>query len=446
MAQKLKTIMKRIQIKNKLFKMRKQLIVLSALFISMTVFGQKDELKTAEKAIKSNNFTTAMEAINKAEGLIANADQKTKAKFYYLKGKALYQNGAPQADIEKVGNAFNELINYEAETKKAKYSNEIGELINKLITDAASNATNDYQHAIQTKEPADYVKAAKGFAQVYALSPADTTFLDNAALVYFYGKDYDTSIKLYEKLLDLNYTGISTVYVATSKEDGKDVTYNDKKAMDLQVKLGLAENPRTEQKKSRRETIFKNLSQNYASKENIEKALEYISKGRAEFPKSYSLLIDEANIHYKAGDNAKFKERLEEAIQLNPTEPTLYYNVGVMNMDQKKLDEAIKYFEKAIELKPDYTDAYNNIGAAIIERANPIIEEMNQSLSDFAKYDRLQAEQLEIYKQAIPYYEKAYEMDGKNVSIIQTLMGLYENLDMPEKLNAIRAVYDEIRE
>ena len=426
--------------------MKKQLIILSAFFISMTVFAQNDELKTAEKALKANDFASAMSAVNQAEGLIANADQKTKAKFYYLKGLALYQNGNPNADIEKVGNAFNQLINYEKETDKPKYSSEIGQLLNKMIVTVAENASNNYSKAIETKEDADYLKAAKEFHQVYVLSPRDTSYLDNAALVYYFAKDYDNSIKLYEQLLDINYTGITTVYVATDKETKEDVVYGDKKSMDLQVKLGLAENPREEQKESRREMIFKNLAQNYSDKGNNEKALEIISKGRSEFPNSYSLLIDEANIYYKAGDNAKFKERLEEAIRLNPTEPTLYYNVGVMNMDQKNIDEAIKNFEKAIELKPDYADAYNNIGAAIIEKAAPIIDQMNKSLSDFKKYDKLQAEQFEIYRQALPYYEKANELNPKSINIVQTLMGLYENLEMTDKLEKIRLVYEELKQ
>lgn len=426
--------------------MRKQLIILSAFFISMTVFAQNDELKTAEKAVKSNDFATAMSAINQAEGLIANADQKTKAKFYYLKGMALYQNGAPQADIDKVAAAFNQLINYENETNKPKYSAEIGQLLNKMIVSVAESASNNYNKAIETKENADYLKAAKEFQQVYALSPRDTSYLDNAALVYYFAKDYDTSIKLYEQLLVLNYTGITTVFVATDKASGEDVVYGDKKAMDLQVKLGLAQNPREEKKESRREMIFKNLAQNYSDKGNNEKALEIISKGRTEFPSSYSLLIDEANIYYKAGDNAKFKERLEEAIRLNPTEPTLYYNVGVMNMDQKNIDEAIKNFEKAIELKPDYADAYNNIGAAIIEKAAPIIEEMNKSLADFKKYDKLQVQQFDIYRKALPYYEKAYELNPNSINVIQTLMGLYENLEMTDKLEKIRVVYEKVKQ
>ncbi len=446
MARKLKIIMMIIQTKNKPIRMRKQLIVLSALLISMTVFSQKNELKTAEKAIKANDFSSALAAINQAEGLIANADQKTKSKFYYLKGKALYQNGSSQADILKVGSAFNELIDYENETNKFKYTNEVAELLNVLINSVAEAASNNYNVAVQTKLPEDYVSAAKKYQQVFALSPRDTSFLDNAALIYYFGKDYDASRKLYEKLLDLNYTGIATIYKATLKKDGKDVTFNDKKAMDLQVKLGIVENPSEEVKDSRREFIFKTLAQNYVALENNSKALEVIAQGRGEFPDSYSLLIDEANVYYKEGDNDKFKERLQEAIKLNPTDPTLYYNVGVMNMDQDKIDEAIEYFEKAIELKPDYGDAYNNIGAAIIEKAAAIIEEMNNSLSDFAKYDKLQAEQFEVYKQAVPYYEKAFELNGKSISIVQTLMGLYENLEMTDKLNEIKPVYEELKQ
>ena len=445
MARKLKIIMKKIQIKNKLIKMRKQGLILSALIISMTVFGQKAELKTAEKALKSNDFAGAMVALEKAEGLLTNEDQKNTAKFYYLKGKALYQKGSATIDIQKVGEAFNQLIDYEKETNKQKYTNEFAELLNKLISDIAEQGTSDYSLAVQSKLDKDYVKAAKKFHQVFNLSPRDTTFLDNAALVYQFGKDYETSKVLYEKLLALNYTGIVTIYVATNIADGNNVTYSDKKAMDLQVKLGLAENPREEVKDSRREFIFKNLAQNYAALDDNVKALEVIAKGRVEFPKSYSLLIDEANIHYKLGDNDKFKLRLEEAITLNPTEPTLYYNVGVMNMDQDNIEEAIKYFKKAIEFKPDYADAYNNIGAAIIEKVNPIIEEMNNNLSDFDKYDKLQAQQFEIYKEAVPFYEKAYEIDSTNISVIQTLMGLYENLEMSEKLDAIKAVYEELR-
>ena len=176
--------------------------------------------------------------------MIANADQKLKAKFYYLKGKALYQNGSDQADITKVGAAFNQLIDFERGIKSFKYTAEVGELLNKLVADVADKASKEYDVAFQTKLPGDYLKSAKGFHTVFVLSPTDTSFLDNAALLYNLGEDFETSKKLYEQLLELHYTGISTSYIATNKTDGKDVTYTDKKSRDLQVKLGIAENPR----------------------------------------------------------------------------------------------------------------------------------------------------------------------------------------------------------
>ena len=423
--------------------MKNQFLLLSALFLSLTVFAQKDQLKTAEKAIKSGDFTEAMAAVNEAEGLIAGADQKTTAKYYYLRAMAVYQNGV-NSDNTAVGQAFNDLLNYEQSTK-VKYSNEIQELANALIQKVAVEANDAYNSAQATQDPADFIKSAKGFHDIYLLSPRDTSYLDNAALLYRLGNEFKTSNECYDQLLDLGYTGITTLYIATNKETGEEMYFNDAKSRDVQVKLGIAENPRTEAKESRREIIFKNLANNYASMENMDEALATITKGRAEFPQSYSLLIDEANIYFKMGDNEMFKQKLEEAIQMNPTEPTLHYNVGVMNMEQGNVEEAIKSFEKAIELDPNYADAYNNIGAALIEKTVPIIEEMNNSLSDFAKYDKLQAQQLEIYKEALPYYEKAYELDPNNIATIQTLLGLYTNLEMNDKHDALKEIYDGMR-
>mgnify|MGYP000899644547 FL=1 len=86
--------------------MRKQLLILSAFFVSVTVFGQKDELKAAQNAINGKSYAAAMTSLNQAESLIAGADQKLTAQFYYLKALALYQDGSKQADIEKTSAAF----------------------------------------------------------------------------------------------------------------------------------------------------------------------------------------------------------------------------------------------------------------------------------------------------------------------------------------------------
>ena len=70
--------------------MKKTFLLLVTFLLCTTTYAQKSELKVAEKALKSNDFAAAAAEIGKAEGLIGSADDKTKAKFYYLKVEAQY--------------------------------------------------------------------------------------------------------------------------------------------------------------------------------------------------------------------------------------------------------------------------------------------------------------------------------------------------------------------
>lgn len=419
--------------------MKKQFLLFTALFISLTIVAQKDELKTAEKEIKNQNFPAAIAAINQAEPLITSADDKSKAKFYFLKGQAFYGNGTDLENFSKAGVALNELIQFEEKIKSIKYSQDAGAMLNKMIDAVAKKASASY-------EAQEYETAAKNFSLVYTISPKDTSYYENAALSYYFAKNHKKSIEIYQELLAIGYTGVYTVYKATSKTNGQDIYYATKKEMDVQVKLGVVENPQTVVQESRRPTLSKNIVLNYLAMDDQKGALEAVTKARAQYPNDYNLLIDEANIYYSLGNNAKFKEKLEEAVKINPSDPSLYYNIGVLTLEQKKPEEAIGYFKKAIELKPDYSDAYNNIGAAILEKNIAIVDEMNKNLSNFKKYDQLRVKQLEIYKEAMPYYEKAHELNKSNISTMQTLMGIYENLEMGDKHKKLKEFYDNVKQ
>ena len=106
----------------------------------------------------------------------------------------------------------------------------------------------------------------------------------------------------------------------------------------------------------------------------------------------------------------------------------------------------IEDYKKALELKPDYFDAYINLANVYRKGEEGLIEEMNNSLSDFDKYDVLKAKLSDLYKVVLPYYEKAYEIKNDNISIIQTLMGIYENLGMNDKYKTLKVVYDSLRD
>ena len=120
--------------------------------------------------------------------------------------------------------------------------------------------------------------------------------------------------------------------------------------------------------------------------------------------------MTQGNIYLKLDKKDKFAEIMKEAIQQDPTNPVLYFNVGVINQEQGKIEEAKVNYKKAIELDASYSDAYLNMGSALLEKDKALVEEMNNNLSNFKKYDAIKAKQVTLFKEVIPYYEKAYEL------------------------------------
>ena len=109
MAQKLKITQTKIKNRNlELNKLKMKTKVLALVFglVTITTFAQKNELKTAEKAIKKQDYATAITAVTAAESLLANMDDKSKAKFYFLKAQAYFG----KKDFQTAADAFDALI------------------------------------------------------------------------------------------------------------------------------------------------------------------------------------------------------------------------------------------------------------------------------------------------------------------------------------------------
>jgi tetratricopeptide (TPR) repeat protein len=411
--------------------MKKQILTLSLGLMALGLMAQKSELKAAEKAIKKQNFTSAIATLNAVEGAVMiNGEDKYKSKFYFLKGKAL----AATKDYKNSAEAFGEL----SAMSKNKYSEQAKPILNQMIQEVSNKAVDLYNNK------KDFKNAAENFYLTYVLSPTDTSFVYNAAISATQAKEFDTAIKYYKELRRVGYTGIETQYLATNKATGKVENLGSKQQRDLMVKSKQYIKPENKSSESKTAVIVKNIALILAQQGKTDEAITALAEARKANPKDLNLLLNEADMYIKLKKMDKFGELMSEAIALDPENPTLYFNLGVVNFGQGRMDEAKKYYKKAIELKPDYTDAYMNLAAIILDKEKAIIEEMNKNLSNNKKYDELALKQKEVYKEALPFLVKADSLN-RSLSTVKTLMNLYEILEIEDKGTEFRALYKSMR-
>ena len=194
--------------------------------------------------------------------------------------------------------------------------------------------------------------------------------------------------------------------------------------------------------------IVKNIALIYIAKGENEMAAKAIKDARAQNPDDMNLLISEANIMLKLDKRDEFKRLMEEASIKDPNNAELQYNLGVITAEGGDNENAIIYYERAIELNPEYADAYNNMSVLILEKDQKIIEKMNAlgtSAADNKKYDEYKLQRLEVYKEAIPYLEKANELKP-NIYSARTLMNIYSAIDDMPKFKEMKAKVEALED
>ena len=73
-------------------------------------------------------------------------------------------------------------------------------------------------------------------------------------------------------------------------------------------------------------------------------------------------------VYYKQGDYTSALRELLKAEALYPDDPFLQDDLGLTYKAKKRLDLAAKHFRKALEIKPDYAPAKNNLGAVYLDK------------------------------------------------------------------------------
>jgi tetratricopeptide (TPR) repeat protein len=400
----------------------KKILLAGALVVSVASFSQKDELKALKKIynkeeIKGADLTEYKSLVEKVQPLATEEGDKVYANFYkcmipVLEFSAIDKTMPPlqiqlafmkfvsPKAITELATGLNVTLDYEKKTGKKIQTEDINETISSFKPELLN-------FAIKLGEEKKYKESGDVLYAIYLLDKKDQETLYYAANYEANGNDYDKALEYYKELRALNYTGEGTLYFAKNKATGVEDSYSNKKMRDNLIELGSHNSPREEKLPSKKREIIKNISIILLEKGKLEEAKTAIEEARKENPDDADLMITEANIYLKLNDNVNYKRLISEAIEKRPNDEVLVFNLGVTCANAKQYDEAEKYYNRAIELKPDFLSAYINLADLILKPDSKLVDEMNKltiSPKDLKRNDVLKAERKKIFLKAMPLY------------------------------------------
>ena len=409
--------------------MTKRIIFLCFALVSFS-YGQKKELRSANKFIEKGEYASALDILDTTNDLIQASDDKTKARAMFLYGM-IYTN---TEDFDKAVNSFEMAKNLGG--TNPLLDAEISKLENAIITSA-----------IGDQETEDFISSAKKLYGAYKLNPENNQlYLFYAASSSVNADDYEQALIYYKMLVDINYEGIETKYYVTEVSSGNEIEIGSESEFNLLKKSKDYQDPREEDTESKYPEIVKNIALIYNTLGQKDKALDAIKSARQSNPDDVGLIITTANIYFELGDKEAFKLSMSEAIELDPSNPILYYNLGVVSADLGEKDVAIEYYNKSIELDPTSQNSYLNLVALILDGETSIIEEMNSlgtSRADNIRYDELKELRENLYLQCVPILKQLIDLN-QNIEGVRTLMNIFGTLGDNQGYMEMKNLLDQL--
>ena len=375
-------------------------LTLGLLFTLATVvcFGQTKNVRKAESALESGELIEAKTLIDEALN-----DEKTKddPKTWFIRGnvyKAISEDSTGTVSIEE--DPFEIAIeSYQKTLELSKENSTYYVFADQKMGEVWASSLNTGAEYYQNQE---YDQAIEYFEKAMAAKPEDTTAYLYAGISAQSSGDYDKAEENYLSLLDLGY----------KNED----IYN------FLINVNLTE------------------------KKNPDKALEYLQAAREAYPENNEFLKREIVILINEERSDEAENKLTEAIAADPDDPQLYYNRGYLFEQMGKNEDAVNSYKKALELNPDYFDATFNIAAYYYNQAAEILQKANDmDLKEYQeKGKEVEAQAKDYFQQALPYLEKARELEPDDVKVLSTLQTVYTRLGMSDKAEEIESKLEQM--
>lgn len=371
--------------------MKRILILFTLVLAAATTFAQSSKRVSAYNYMKDGEFLKAKEPIDEAIN-----DSKTGIDDKTWRYRGQIYTGLAQNEYEGIDKA--KAISTAIESyQKAMELDEKNKWKQENLTGLAQAQNLAVNMGIEAYNASDFEKSANlflvGEEAASQLGVVDTLALYNAGLAAEQAGNFEMALAQYRKALEIDY---------------------------LEAKMYL---------------YMANL---YQRQKDTEGYLAIIQEGREAYPDDADLIVYELN-HYLS--NKKYdeaKNNLMLAIEKEPNNRQLYFSLGVVYQELGNTEEAVKAYQKAIEIDSEYFDAIYNLGAFYFNAGVEMNNAANE-IEDNNAYKAKRAEAKEEFKKGLPYLEKAHELDPSDTGAMASLQQLYALLEMTEKYQEMKA-------
>jgi tetratricopeptide (TPR) repeat protein len=369
-----------------------------------SVFAQSAKVVSAFNYLKEGDLDQAKSAINEA---INDPKTGSQAKTWYYRGliyRGIYDNKTKFKDPDPIGEAIKSF----EKAMELEPKNQFKEDIQQELVDCANYAYNDgvapyndkdyqtsYNNFILAAKTYEYLNTTfkQGLVDTFA-----TLYAGNAALKM---KKYDDAMASYQKLLDKNIS---------------------------------------------RAELYSSLGDLYIQKGDTAKAKEIIGKGVTMYPDDKGLMIQELNLYLFSGKPEDAIDKLKAAIAKDPDFTELYIQLGNLYDELHDTTNSRIAYQQAITKDPNSFNGYYRLGASYYNRAVDINNQMNKlDLSQQKQYDAMKVQRDALFKLALPYLEKAHQLDAKDEDTLSALKELYARLGQMDKSNEIKKELDALK-
>ena len=383
------------------------MILLAVLLTANVMMAQKKDRTDAFMYNKNGQYAKAMASIEKCVNHEQFAGMKPNDQAQaWLYRAAIYQNIIQSGDEALMAQAPNALeIVYESLMncmKNPEYLNdnkqEIYQRVGNVMNTYYTKGADDYNTG-KFAEAAPMFKKAYDIAKSLGSSDAND-MLNFAATSALRAEDYATALGYFNELKNNGVDGVD---------------------------------------------VYKHLAACYNGMGDSENAMAMINAGLEKDPSDANLILEKVNAYLKEGKGAEAVADLNKLHELDPENAQLLFVLGTIygdenNKDVYDTDKAKQYYEQALAINPDYSDATYNLGVLYTVMANKYIKQANDitgvSKAELEQYNSLIEQANELLRTGLPYLQQVYEAQPSD-EVKSVLRSIYVQLKMMDEVKAL---------